>query len=214
MSEPRTLHVNVYKGGWLGAHWTRDFADSAALSIGAPREACVEASFVDGQGLEAVQDLHGFAKPGVSETVEVPVEPTEAMCRAAGDLWQFHLDNHYGPPLSTAIWAAMIAASPITPLAEPVQPDPAVPATDVAATPAEGPVASPESERKVSPVDDELAAMIAAACARFNALTPEQQKAELQAQQESWVRGEMGMREADGRRTGRPANNDHEDDCA
>lgn len=73
----------------------------------------------------------------------------------------------------------------------------------------------PSKPAERAPVDDtRLAGLITAACARFNALSPAEQEAELLAQQESYVRGEMGMRDADRRRTGRPRNNDHEDDCA
>ena len=36
-------------------------------------------------------------------------------------------------------------------------------------------------------------AMVAAAMKRFNAMTPEQQEAELRAQRRSWVAGEMGI---------------------
>lgn len=39
----------------------------------------------------------------------------------------------------------------------------------------------------------DIDALVASAIARFNALSPEEQAAEREAQRQSWVRGEMGM---------------------
>jgi len=41
--------------------------------------------------------------------------------------------------------------------------------------------------------DDKLQALLAAAKARWDAMPPAEQEAMLQAQRESWVRGEMAM---------------------
>lgn len=41
--------------------------------------------------------------------------------------------------------------------------------------------------------DEELRALVKASIDRFNALTPEQQQANRNAQRDSWVRGEMAM---------------------
>jgi len=41
--------------------------------------------------------------------------------------------------------------------------------------------------------DEHLTHLIKAALARFDALSPEDQEAELRAQRDSWVRGEMGI---------------------
>ena len=41
--------------------------------------------------------------------------------------------------------------------------------------------------------EEELRVLLAAAVARFNALTPEQQEAHREEQRRSWVRGEMAL---------------------
>lgn len=330
----RTLYVNVYRGGWLGAHWTRDFADSAALSIGVPREACVETSFVDGQGLatEPVQADPAVLATDVAETpAEGPVASPEGVWRqgryvqqsiylddepvcmvASGELaarmvaalnagdvpcWQSQeaalealsvvLEDHAkeveelrtrivemegqernadrrrfnadvlnrglvnrisaleeelsGATNSTKALAARIVEleKGLRPFAEGRLYDgeygddkmvcvyvPLGAKRHAAAllSASDRPVVSPEAPQHGNGDDwgwpaggvgtDETRKRVLASIAQFRALSPEQQEAELRAQQESWVRGEMGMREADGRRTGRPANNDHEDDCA
>lgn len=42
-------------------------------------------------------------------------------------------------------------------------------------------------------MSDELRELLRLARLRWDAMTPEQQEAELRAQRDSWVRGEMGM---------------------
>jgi len=49
------------------------------------------------------------------------------------------------------------------------------------------------TEQRVS--DDQLAKLIAEAKTRFDALSPEEQAVEREAQRQSWLRGEMGMNE-------------------
>lgn len=187
MSNPRTLHVNVYKGGYLAAHWTREFADAAALTIGVEREACVEAAFHDGDGLGLPASPDDEARSLIRNSIETLVRKMAPWAREEAD--------------------RMLLAMGM----------------GVAPGPAEGHVASPEARgapvgRRVYPTAgmtaDVFAELLAESRARFDALTPAQQEAELRLQQESYVRGEMGMRDADSRRTGRPRNNDHEDDCA
>lgn len=191
----RTAYLNVYRGtggvGWLGAHWTREFADEAARSIGVERDACVEVIFEDGEGGE-------------------PESVTPAMLAAGWrELKRAGLPRlGPGPGLEEAYLAMRAVANGIT--GRPAEPVQAVPATEVAAGSPEGPVAKAAGRGAGTMTAAEYVDRLNAARAEFDAMTPEEQEAMFTCP----TCGVSSMSVVDRRRTGRPANNDHEDDGA